>query len=56
MKTDYSPGDAPVPVGSMVEYSGSKTPGRYRVIEHHDPATHPPTAPMSPHGQVRLLR
>lgn len=39
--TDYTPGDAPVPVGSTVYYFGSRTPGLYRVVGHLDPENYP---------------
>ncbi|MFE2934926.1 hypothetical protein [Streptomyces sp. NPDC059278] len=40
---DYTPGDAPVPVGAVVQYFGrSQRPGLYTVTEHHAPA---PAAP-----------
>ncbi|TKK84649.1 hypothetical protein FDA94_28890 [Herbidospora galbida] len=41
METDYKPGDEPIPIGSVVEYFGSPSPGRYRVDDHADPAKHP---------------
>jgi len=40
-KTDYQPGDAPVPVGTWVFYQGSRTPGVYRVVSHMNPALYP---------------
>lgn len=44
--TDYTPGDAPVPVGTVVSYEG----GHYFVDEHVDPTKHPhpPTSPPAP--------
>lgn len=39
--TDYLPGDPPVPVGAIVNYTGSQRHGRYEVIDHRDPAEHP---------------
>ena len=40
-KTDYTPGDQPVPVGTWVFYRGSRRPGVYRVLGHLDPALYP---------------
>lgn len=37
VKTDYQPGDTPVPVGTVVAYEGR----RYTVEEHGDPENHP---------------
>lgn len=37
MATDYRDGEAPVPVGSLVDYKG----GRYSVVEHRSPGNHP---------------
>lgn len=41
METDYVRGDAPVQVGSVVEYFGSGPHGRYRVIGRQKPTAHP---------------
>lgn len=40
-KTDYKPGDEPVPVGTWVFYQGSLNPGVYQVIGHMDPELRP---------------
>jgi hypothetical protein len=31
MESDYTPGDAPVPVGTIVDYFGSHAHGRYEI-------------------------
>lgn len=43
-KTDYKPGDEPVPVGTLVFYQGSLKPGVYEVILHV-PASDRPAPP-----------
>ncbi|MEV6401081.1 hypothetical protein AB0M39_40965 [Streptomyces sp. NPDC051907] len=40
-ETDYTPGDEPVPVGTVVRYTGSRAHGEYEITEHRDPAEHP---------------
>lgn len=40
-ETDYTPGDDPVPMGTLVEYFGSQGRGRYKIVEVHDPGDHP---------------
>lgn len=41
-KTDYLPGDPPVPVGTWVFYQGSaQAPGVYEIVGHLDPALYP---------------
>jgi hypothetical protein len=37
--TDYTPGDPPVPVGSIVDYEDRG--GRYRIVDHYAPEDHP---------------
>ena len=39
--TDYTQGDAPASIGSVVEYFGSLTSGRYTVTGHRNPTEHP---------------
>lgn len=41
MKTDYTKGDKPVPLGAIVDYFGSQTHGRYEIVDVHDPGNHP---------------
>lgn len=36
-KTDYTPGDKPVPAGAIVDYFGSQKHGRYIVTDHAEP-------------------
>jgi hypothetical protein len=36
--TDYTPGDPPVPIGSVVEYDDG---GRFRILGRDDPEQHP---------------
>ncbi len=33
----YTPGDAPVPVGTVIDYFGSLTHGRYEITGHATP-------------------
>lgn len=40
-KTDYQPGDAPVPVGTWVFYQGSRRPGVYEITGHMNPELYP---------------
>ncbi len=37
MTTDYTPGDGPVPEGTIIDYFGSKTHGRYIITDHAAP-------------------
>ena len=41
MKTDYIPGDNPIPIGTTVDYFGSQANGRYVITGHTSPADHP---------------
>lgn len=40
-ETDYTSGDDPVEVGTLVDYFASQGHGRYRVTDVHDPGDHP---------------
>lgn len=42
MSGDYTPGDPPVQVGTLVHYQGA----RYRVEEHRSPSDHPNPPPV----------
>lgn len=46
MDTDYQPGDAPLPPGTVVRYEGTD----YEIDYYQDPKLHPhaPAAPLSP--------
>lgn len=37
--SDYTPGDMPVPIGSLVEYEDK--PGLCKILDHSDPNDHP---------------
>lgn len=41
METDYTKGDKPVPVGTIVEYFGSQEHGTYKIDDVRDPGNHP---------------
>lgn len=45
--TDYTAGDEPVPVGTIIEYFGSHAHGEYEVTALKDPFTHPFLRDMS---------
>lgn len=45
--TDYVPGDAPIPVGALVYYSGSMRNGIYEVARHYTPESHPEIGPLA---------
>lgn len=38
-ETDYTPGDSPIPVGSLVEYEDRI--GAFEIIAHDNPEDHP---------------
>jgi hypothetical protein len=39
--TDYTPGDDPVPVGTVVDYFGSLAHGLYEITEHRSAEEYP---------------
>ena len=42
--TDYTPGDEPLTVGTVVQYTGSHAHGRYEITDVHDDLTKYPRA------------
>jgi hypothetical protein len=42
--TDYTPGDDPVPIGTMVRYEGAD----YEIEQHQNPQDHPVPPPSPP--------
>lgn len=45
--TDYTPGDPPVPIGTVVLYSHVEgtTPTEYEITDHYNPKDHPRLPP-----------
>lgn len=43
--TDYTPGDPPVPVDTVVDYTGSMQHGRFFIREHQVPIGNPKVDP-----------